>query len=567
MFENEIKFINDFTLNKTKDLGSLFTIEQLLSSDLHPSIKRYVESEINYLIHQDRKKLIDNSLFDYSGAKISNYFNLIADEIKKTKKVTFEDVKNIILQAVSFNANFVVRPKWALSKLIFGNNKSVSVNDVQLMLNYTYYYEYLNNVFLAYLTKKKILSISMTEFELIMNKIDRELFTLHQSKLVDNALYAIADFYNIGGLNKSSLTAEAVEIFLKEKNLTELLFKLKRGFPNPTRKKIDIDDIRKVLYSAFPLDAPLVDEQIEEEEKGNGDHFDNPLKEVSVSDELEEEKLKESESENKIDEIFEEEIPIKETDEELSHINNVNEPESAELMDKLEAFDLSTTDENKDEIFIEESDVNSQSQDKEINETSEDEKILDSFVEDVEKNEEEEIIIVDEKEEEDLLNFFDSENEISIEDEEEKKIDELNNELEDLSVKEDNELQLEEVKAEEVEIDESQDEKIEFERENGEETQNLEEEEVQKEPVLDKTNFEDIFSFLSSKEIDRIIKNLFNSDSEDFANTVEKMAACNSFDEANEILENIYKYARIKPHSKDATILSKAVNKYFNQGH
>ena len=84
MFENEIKFINDFTLNKTKDLGSLFTIEQLLSSDLHPSIKRYVESEINYLIHQDRKKLIDNSLFDYSGAKISNYFNLIADEIKKT---------------------------------------------------------------------------------------------------------------------------------------------------------------------------------------------------------------------------------------------------------------------------------------------------------------------------------------------------------------------------------------------------------------------------------------------------------------------------------------------------
>ena len=97
MFENEIKFINDFILNKTKDLGSLFTIEKFLSADIHPAVKRYVEGEINYLIYQDRKKLIDNSLFDYSGAKISNYFNLIAEEIKKTKKVSrqFPDMSAI----------------------------------------------------------------------------------------------------------------------------------------------------------------------------------------------------------------------------------------------------------------------------------------------------------------------------------------------------------------------------------------------------------------------------------------------------------------------------------------
>ena len=199
MFENEIKFISDFTLNKVKELGSFITVEKLLSTDIHPSIKKYVEGEVNYLISEDRKKLIENSLFDYSGKEISNYFDLIGAEIKKTKKISYEDIKNIVLQAVSFNANYVVRPKWSLSKLIFGNSKSVSINEIQLMFNYTYYYEYLNNVFLAYLSKKKILNISVTEFELIMNKIDRELFMLHQSKLVDNALYAIADYFSIGG--------------------------------------------------------------------------------------------------------------------------------------------------------------------------------------------------------------------------------------------------------------------------------------------------------------------------------------------------------------------------------
>ncbi len=62
----------------------------------------------------------------------------------------------------------------------------------------------------------------------------------------------------------------------------------------------------------------------------------------------------------------------------------------------------------------------------------------------------------------------------------------------------------------------------------------------------------------------RIIKNLFNSDSEDFANTIEKMSACTTFEEADHILDNVFKYARIKPHSRDAAMLSNAVAKFFN---
>ena len=82
-------------------------------------------------------------------------------------------------------------------------------------------------------------------------------------------------------------------------------------------------------------------------------------------------------------------------------------------------------------------------------------------------------------------------------------------------------------------------------------------------PVVEKRS-EDIFTYLSKKEIDRIIKNLFNSDSEDFANTVERMATAKTYEEASVILENTFKYARIKPHSRDAASLTKAVAKYFN---
>lgn len=628
MFENEIKFISDFTLNKVKELGSFITVEKLLSTDIHPAIKKYVEGEIDYLIFEDRKKLIENSLFDYSGKEISNYFDMIGNEIKKTKKISYEDIKNIILQAVSFNANFVVRPKWSLSKLIFSNSKSVSINEIQLMFNYTYYFEYLNNVFLAYLSKKKILNVSVTEFELIMNKIDRELFMLHQSKLVDNALYAIADYFSIGGLNKSSVTIESVENFLKEKNLTELLFKLKRSYANSGKKKVDIDEVRKVLYSTLSIDSPFVEETENDEVTSDTKHFENPLKDNFVADDLKDDENQpefEKEIDLKIDKDLNQEhkseieIPeespksefieevqsiIDNTDEIIDSIES-NEQSEQQLnvddaieLDEPEKFELNienVVEENHNLVnddlltpteFTEDEKHESKSETpKELkiddnedelkisssteNRTLSEEEFLTSLTEEIEKTQDDEIIILDDKEQEDLLNFYDNELEISIDDDDltnkkiitgdeniEEKVDrvigeiEFEHELLSVSDKHDDELPLD---------------KIDFEKDLTPVDAELEKKETESllKPNI-KTRTSDIFSYLTNKEIDKIIKNLFNSDSEEFANTVEKMNECSTFEEATHILDSVFKYARIKPHSKDAKMLSEAVEKYFS---
>ena len=604
MFENEIKFISDFTLNKVKELGSFITIEKFLAIDIHPSIKKYVEGEIDYLISEDRKKLIENSLFDYSGTEISNYFTLIGNEIKKTKKISYEDIKNIVLQAVSFNANYVVRPKWSLSKLIFGNNKSVSVNELRLMLNYTYYYEYLNNVFLAYLSKKKILNITVTEFELIVNKIDRELFMLHQSKLVDNALYAIADYFSIGGLNKSTVTVESVENFLKEKNLTELLFKLKRAYSNSAKKRADIDDIRKVLYSTLSIDSPFVESDNQENVAADERHFENPLKEEFVDEEElpETEDVRENESEFDLGKQEETEafvdvgqtveIPFSEDEEkvdeklseDLEEAIKISEPEKFDVKSE-EPQSLEITSEDNNDLVIKEIDTSGDVTEMELvvsdtnpveesesllKESIDEEDVLASLTEEIEKdkNKDDEIIILDEKEQEDLLNFYDNELEISIDDDLPRGKDK-NPESDENSSDEINELVFEHDL--QVEDDGSEDEvpieKIDFEKdllgvEDTKLTEDVQEENLS-EPSVSKKN-DDIFTYLSKKEIDRVIKNLFNSDSEDFANTVEKMSLCETYQEASVILENIFKYARIKPHSRDAASLTTAVAKYFN---
>ena len=86
MFEKEIEFIYKYNLNKIKHLGSFITYEQLLATNIHPALLQYLSAEIDFLIYEDRQKLLKDSLFDYSGEKITEYFSSIGEEIKKTKK-------------------------------------------------------------------------------------------------------------------------------------------------------------------------------------------------------------------------------------------------------------------------------------------------------------------------------------------------------------------------------------------------------------------------------------------------------------------------------------------------
>jgi hypothetical protein len=439
-----------------------------------------------------------------------------------------------------------------------------------------------------------------------VNKIDRELFMLHQSKLVDNALFAIADYFSIGGLNKSSVSIESVENFLKEKNLTELLFKLKRAYSNSTKKKADIDDIRKTLYSTLSIDSPFVEENNIEEPIVDEKHFDNPIKVVDFiataaiiengeSDDKEKDIQLNSDNESKdiIDEEKSLELPvIEEPQVEENSLDvieeaiKINEPEKFEISDEQiisETIELSESndleilskelpereskefqiieDNNKVEDEIKESDV-----------TEED--ILTSLTNDIEKEKDDEIIILDEKEQEDLLNFYDNELEISMDDE----LSNSGTKNGGIEIESELEIGINELEFEHEPLNKSDDdeevslENLEFSKDfNGDKKTdaNLQSTESgiladSSEQSIVKKGSEDIFNFLSRKEIDRIIKNVFNSDSEDFANTIERMVTCNTFEEANLILENLFKYARIKAHTRDAASLTNAVARYFD---
>ena len=94
----------------------------------------------------------------------------------------------------------------------------------------------------------------------------------------------------------------------------------------------------------------------------------------------------------------------------------------------------------------------------------------------------------------------------------------------------------------------------------------LAENEITRIPEIERPQREkDVFSFLSDKEIDKIVSNVFNEDREDFATTMERVSECMTYSEATEILKSVFFSYRVNPYTRDAVTLTNAVSNYFSQ--
>jgi hypothetical protein len=397
MYEKETQFIIDFNINKIENLGKSFTFEKLIGLELHPAITKFITGELDYRIYKDRKILLENSAFDYSGIKIGEYFNKISREVRKTIKLPSEQVKDFIINAVVFNVRYLLNPAQGITNLVYkSSNEPKSVSEIRACLNYIYYYDYLRDILNSYLTKRKFKNFSPKEFGSVIDKISEEVLSQKKEEVIDDAIDSIADFFNDGAVNKRAIAVKLVEEYMKKNNLSEHYLKLNKVYED-SKKKVDVSELKEVLVSPA-IDSDLVEDNEERtEEKSPG---------VEIE--------------------FEEENEI---DSEMTEI-------------KVGA------DENKTERDIIEEEI-----------------------------------------------------------------------IEDDTV--------------------PAEARVEFEK--------------------------DLFSFLSSKEIDRITGTIFNDDGEDFTNTMERIAECRNYEEASEILKALFSSYKIDPYLKEAVSLTNAVSDYFSQ--
>ncbi len=559
MFEREIKFIYDFNLNKVNRLGPYFTFEQLFASDVHPAILQYISAEIDYLIYEDRQKLLKNSLFDYSGEKISFLFNQISEEAKKSKRFAQEYIAKLILHASSFTVNYLVRPKWTLTKFVFDEDNHKSTNDIKQILNYVYYYKYVNKILVSYINSKKILSMNAQEFEELLNKADKLGVETYLPAILTNALKSMAEFFNIGEIQKSKIPLSAVEMFLEEKELIKHLQKVGETFTDEEGAKFNLSDYQKVFNSVvFEKEELMIEPEIPQKFETKEAEDEKVVEELEpVYDKKEDQEEQEEEEqeieirgisgrvEDKIDEESEEEIiispsvklrikinegnriePIIETPEELDE----NEKDLEELTEEIEDTDNETETSEEfqfnDELNLAQEEITEENRDNE------------SFLQSLRDHEDVEQLPG-------------------------KNVDEL----EQQAFKFDEKKFKANYDRSEADEDTFQEEKLKTEDESEKaifKDRNVNDEYLSgKRRGTDENSKVDLAEILENKEMTKIIEVIFDYDIEDFASLLDEISNCRNSDDANLVINQTLAERRISRSSKEAEAFKSIISEYF----
>ncbi len=553
MFEREIKFIYDFNLNKVNRLGPYFTFEQLNGIDVHPAILNYISAEIDFLIFEDRQNLLKNSVFDYSGEKISNHFNLISEEVKKSKRFSIEYISKLILHASSFTVNYLIRPKWTLSKFVFDEGDHKTTLEIKQILNYVYYYQYLKKILISYINSKKIISMNSGEFIELLDRVDKLGIETYLPSILSHAVKSMSDFFNIGEIQKNKIPFLAVEKFLEEKNLNKHLNKIHSVFGDDNSIKINIADLQKSLDSVMM-------EKFEQE----------PVRDVIPDEEIREEILPVQVSEAILPDEDNEENPY---EEEIIPEDSIDQGNLSleKSIDEEEAIPETSTFDDHEILKPTKLRIR-------IDKNNE----IEPIVEDESVEKEEEIVeqeIIDVSEPEDSINQ-DSDNEIKTDEVEPQSEEPAENVVvneQDLFEEVDLTDEKEGAIEDELHPDKVYEQILEEDKENEESmlqtilqsSQDKSEdlnEIPEEESIDDLSNAKmDVTELLEHKEMTKIIEVIFDYDIEEFANTLDEISGSQSLDDAFVVINQSLKNRSISSNSKEAESFKSIISQYFNK--
>lgn len=227
--------------------NEIVNYKTILESDIHPSIKNYIKSDLKILFSRDKALIKKKSVFNYSSVKTDFLFHQIFDELIKSTFISSEEIKNLLLQAISFNLSHLIKPNWSLKKIIFNDKKNISSNDFFYLIEYAFFYHYQKNIVIKYLKKFDYDLIDSEKFEETLKKIDSKLFQENKREILVDFFNIALDFIDTAKTN--FLQTDIILSYLSDKGLAEEFDTIKKYIDKNKIDKLSKTEFEQILFN------------------------------------------------------------------------------------------------------------------------------------------------------------------------------------------------------------------------------------------------------------------------------------------------------------------------------
>jgi hypothetical protein len=259
--ENILKEIKQFFPNKGTDV---IRLKDILAFDIPNPIKHYFRAEVEALLRNEQNKFTKESRFNHHHPEIRSLQHQIDSILILEFK--FHDMEHRIDEAVHLMINYLVRPQWTLSNIIFEKDKTITTQNLVEILRYFASYEYFKEIVVKYFSEKQIVTITEKEFRTLLWKADSEYIKRKSGYELAEIISPIFDFFNHYIKNGNYLLSiKAVIKFFEDKGLNLVIPRFEgeiaQGKNEISKKELgDILEDSKHTHGSFQTDNLNLDQ-------------------------------------------------------------------------------------------------------------------------------------------------------------------------------------------------------------------------------------------------------------------------------------------------------------------
>jgi hypothetical protein len=268
MYERETVLIIDTIIQRIpKSVSDSIAVKDILAADIPHSIKTFLRADVEAILIEELQRRRKTSRFNFDHHEIRS----LQDQINSILVLNYTFDKKELLSrvddAVHLMINFLIRPQWTLTNMIFEKEQTISTDALVTLLRYFGPYEYLREIITQYLMERKITSVTKEDFKSLLWKVDGGYVRRKSGDELAKVMSPMCDFFDFPNRTYANpILIKAIIKYFEDKGLVMALPRLEgeiaHGKTELSRRELSelLEDIRRT-HGSFQVEKVEIEQK------------------------------------------------------------------------------------------------------------------------------------------------------------------------------------------------------------------------------------------------------------------------------------------------------------------
>ncbi len=227
MFQLETELIIMTSAQRTIGNQPAIAMKDIMAADIPYALKAFFRADVESMLSEELQQYHKNSRFNFESPEIQSLQHQISSALILHFSFERTEFLNRLNDTVHLMMNYLVRPQWTLTNVLFEKEETISSSALALLLRHFGSYEYLKDIIIRYTQDKNVQMFSRADFSSFLRRVDGEYIrrkTGDELARILSPLYEFLDYPNNSGTK--TLPVKALIKYFEDKGLTSVIQRL-----------------------------------------------------------------------------------------------------------------------------------------------------------------------------------------------------------------------------------------------------------------------------------------------------------------------------------------------------